>query len=160
MTTKKIYGPWIKWHGGECPVPLDTKVEVKLRNGKVLEPAYAFCYKWAHFYQGGDIVEYRTITEQPDLEAAEKLLRENGYTITPPAKPLTAEPEPAARVHHHPAEFTVHTPTGPVHSCVKHARQIEGFMRMLGAHTHAVKAPDGAECANCINEAKAKGETS
>ena len=59
----------------------------------------------------------------------------------------------------HPAEFTVHTPTGPVHSCVKHARQIEGLMRMLGAHTHAVKAPDGVECANCINEAKAKGDT-
>ena len=57
------------------------------------------------------------------------------------------------------AEFTVHTPTGPVHSCVKHARQIEGLMRMLGAHTHAVKAPDGVECANCINEAKAKGKT-
>ena len=50
--------------------------------------------------------------------------------------------------------------TGTVHSCVKHARQIEGLMRMLGAHTHAVKAPDGVECANCINEAKAKGETS
>jgi len=48
----------------------------------------------------------------------------------------------------HPAEFTVHTPTGPVHCCVKHARQIEGLMRMLGAHTHAVKAPDGVECAN------------
>lgn len=60
----------------------------------------------------------------------------------------------------HPAEFTVHTPTGPVHSCIKHARQIEGLMRLLGAHTHAVKAPDGAECANCINEAKAKGEPS
>ena len=60
----------------------------------------------------------------------------------------------------HPAEFTVHTPTGPVHSCVKHARQIQGLMRMLGAHTHAVKAPDGAECANCINEEKAKGEPS
>ena len=91
MTTEKIYGPWIEWRGGKCPVPLDTKVEVKLRNGKVLEPAYAFCYKWDHFYQGGDIVEYRTITEQPDLEAAEKLLRENGYTIIPPAKPLTFE---------------------------------------------------------------------
>ena len=60
----------------------------------------------------------------------------------------------------HPAEVTVHTPTGPVHCCVKHARNLEGFMRMLGAHSHAVKAPDGAECANCINEAKAKGEPS
>ena len=56
----------------------------------------------------------------------------------------------------HPAEFTVHTPTGPVQACAKHAGQIGGLMRMLGAHTHAVKAPDGVECANCIS--KAKGE--
>ena len=88
MTTKKIYGPSIKWDGGECPVPLDTKVEVTLRNGKVLEPVLAFCYGWNHFYQGGDIVEYRTVTDPPDLEAAEKLLRDNGYTVT---KPLTFE---------------------------------------------------------------------
>lgn len=60
----------------------------------------------------------------------------------------------------HPAEFTVYTPTGPVHSCVKHARQIQGLMRMLGVHMYAVEAPDGVECANCINEAKAKGEPS
>ena len=91
MTTKEIYGPWVKWHGGERPVPLDTKVEVKLRSGKVLEPAYAFCYGWRRFYQGGDIVEYRTITEPPDLDAAEKLLFAHGYTIIPPAKPLTFE---------------------------------------------------------------------
>lgn len=35
MTTKKIDGPWIKWHGGECPVPRDLKVMVTLRNGSV-----------------------------------------------------------------------------------------------------------------------------
>ena len=46
---------------------------------------------WAHYYKGYDIVSYHTVTEQPDLEAAEKLLRENGYTVTPPAKPLTFE---------------------------------------------------------------------
>lgn len=39
----------------------------------------------------GDIVSYRTVTEQADLEAAERLLRDNGYTIIPPAKPLTFE---------------------------------------------------------------------
>ena len=93
MTTKKIYGPSIKWEGGECPVPLDTKVEVTLRNGKVLEPAFAFCYGWNHFYRGGDIVEYRAVTEPPDLEAAEKLLRENGYTVIPPAKPASVKQE-------------------------------------------------------------------
>ena len=30
-----------------------------------------------------------TVTERADLGAAEKLLRANGYTVTPPTKPLT-----------------------------------------------------------------------
>ena len=91
MTTKKIYGPWIKWHGGACPVPPDTVVKVKCRSGKVLEPRLAYRYSWSHIDSNSDIVEYHTVTEQPDLEAAEKLLRDNGYTIAPPAKPLTFE---------------------------------------------------------------------
>ena len=88
MTTEKIYGPWIKWHGGECPVPPKTLVEVKLRGGIFEQGQRAKYYDWRH---GGvnDIVEYRTVTEQADLEAAEQLLRANSYTVTPPAKPLT-----------------------------------------------------------------------
>ena len=89
MTT--INSPWIKWNGGECPVPPDTVVKVKCRSGKVLEPRLAYRYSWTHIDRVNDIVEYRTVTEQPDLEAAEKLLRDNGYTITPPARPLTFE---------------------------------------------------------------------
>ena len=91
MTTEKIYGPWIKWHGGACPVPPDTVVKVKCRSGKVLEPRLAYRYSWSHIDSNSDIVEYHTVTEQPDLEAAENLLRENGYTVIPPAKPLTFE---------------------------------------------------------------------
>ena len=91
MTTEKIYGPWIKWDGGECPVPPDTVVKVKCRSGKVLEPRLAYRYSWSHIDSNSDIVEYHTVTEQPNLEAAEKLLRENGYTVIPPAKPLTFE---------------------------------------------------------------------
>lgn len=91
MTTEKIYGHWIKWGGGECPVPPKTLVKIKLRSGKVLEPRLAYRYRWKHIDSNGDIVEYRTVTEQPVLEAAEKLLRDNGYTVIPPAKPLTFE---------------------------------------------------------------------
>ena len=90
MTTKKIYSPWIKWHGGECPVPPETKVEVELRGGAVRE-ARAGNYYWDHYDDDGDIVSYRTVTEQADLGAAEKLLRANGYTVTPPTKKRTFE---------------------------------------------------------------------
>ena len=91
MSTKKIYGPWVKWDGGECPVPRDQEVMVKLRSGVVRGPGRAVSYLWAHHDDNSDIVKYRTVTEQPDLEAAENLLRENGYTVIPPAKPLTFE---------------------------------------------------------------------
>lgn len=56
-----------------------------------------------------------------------------------------------------PAVFTVHTPQGPTDCCVKHAQAVEALFRFLGAHVNATKAADGAECANCINEAKDKG---
>ena len=91
MTTEKIYGPWVKWDGGECPVPRDQEVMVKLRSGVVRGPGRAVSYLWAHHDDNSDIVKYRTVTEQPDLKAAEQLLRANGYTITPPPKPLTFE---------------------------------------------------------------------
>lgn len=90
MTTKKIYGPWIEWHGGECPVSPETLVEIRYRNG-VVGLAYAADRWWRHDIGSGDIVEYRIVTEQADLEAAEKLLLANGYIIVPPARPLTFE---------------------------------------------------------------------
>ena len=91
MTTKKIYGPWIKWDGGECPVMRDQKVMVKLRNGSVRGPGRSISYQWGYHGDDGDIVEYCVAIEQADLDAAEQMLRANGYTITPPAKPLTFE---------------------------------------------------------------------
>ena len=91
MTTEKIYGPWIKWHGGECPVPPDTLVEVKFRRGDSTSEHPASDYCWRHYGEDHDTVEYRTVTEQPDLDAAEQLLRANGYNVVPPVKPLTFE---------------------------------------------------------------------
>ena len=91
MATKKIYGPWIKWHGGECPVPPDTLVDIKLRSGFVrgLRPAGKYIWNRDDDDDDGDIMEYCVILEQADLEAAEQLLLANGYTVTPPAKSLT-----------------------------------------------------------------------
>ena len=72
-------------------MPRDQEVMVKLRSGVVRGPGRAVSYLWAHHDDNSDIVKYRTVTEQPDLKAAEQLLRANGYTITPPPKPLTFE---------------------------------------------------------------------
>ena len=92
MTTKKIYGPWIKWHGGECPVPSDTKVGLRFRSGETETGYSADDYLWCQGLNNpDDIMEYCVAIEQADLEAAEQLLRDNGYTVTPPAKPLTFE---------------------------------------------------------------------
>ena len=46
-------------------------------------------YRWRCGLGDSDIVEYCVVLEQADLDVAEKLLRENGYTVTPPAKSLT-----------------------------------------------------------------------
>ena len=89
MEPKKIYGPWIKWNGGARPVPRDTLVEVRYSDGSCKAGCTANCYLWRHADEDGDIVEYRIAIKQADLDAAEQLLRANGYTVNPPAKPLT-----------------------------------------------------------------------
>ena len=89
MTTKKIYGPWIKWDGGECPVPPETMVKIKLRSGHVTGPVFAVNCEWKRHNHHTDIVEYCVTASE--IDAAEQMLRANGYTITPPAKPLTLE---------------------------------------------------------------------
>ena len=91
MTTKKIYDPWIKWHGGECPVPPETMVKIKMSDGVVLGPGYAASFLWRQGHGTGDIVEYCVAVDQADLEAAEQLLCANGYTITKPLTLLTFE---------------------------------------------------------------------
>lgn len=52
------------------------------------------------------------------------------------------------------ATLVVHTPKGPEPCCDKHAAQVRGVMFLLGAHVFTVPAADGAECTNCLNEAK------
>ena len=90
MTTEKIYGPPIKWNGGKCPVPPDTRVRVERQYGSEVEDFAGNLY-WFHDIDNNNIVSYRTVTEQPGLDAAEQLLRAFGYGVIPPAKPLTFE---------------------------------------------------------------------
>ena len=52
---------WIKWEGGECPVPKGTLVEVRIWAGEVgVDVAEAFW--WDHRGKTGDIVAYRVVS--------------------------------------------------------------------------------------------------
>lgn len=58
---------WIKWRGGECPVPKGTLVDVKYRDGGEAScvPAMEFvsggrfAVEWDHSGTNGDIIGYR-----------------------------------------------------------------------------------------------------
>jgi hypothetical protein len=51
----------------------------------------------------------------------------------------------------YPAVHVVHWPTGPVHACEKHSRQLEALAAFLGTFA-AITESDGAhECSNCVN---------
>ena len=86
MTT--INSPWIKWDGGECPVPPDTRVKVQLRDGLPGTEDRAGNYLWNHDGNEYDIVEYQIVAEKAKLDASGQLLAAFGYAVTPPAKPF------------------------------------------------------------------------
>jgi len=63
---------WIEWTGGECPVSVETEVEIKLRCGDTngCQPAglwaSGFCDWWKHEPSIGaghrnDIIAYRVV---------------------------------------------------------------------------------------------------
>ena len=51
---------WIEWNGGECPVPGDTIVQIKLRGG-VENSGLAWRYGWDKYNNASDIVAYRVV---------------------------------------------------------------------------------------------------
>lgn len=61
---------------------------------------------------------------------------------------------PTGLIVEYPATATVHWPSGPVDACDQHAKELMALGGFMGAHVVATKAPDGAQCSNCVNEAK------
>ena len=58
---------WIKWEGGECPVPPYTQVMIKFRSGKETNrPDEADVYYWNHDGDSCDIIAYRIVTSAAD----------------------------------------------------------------------------------------------
>lgn len=54
----------------------------------------------------------------------------------------------------YPATCAVHCPSGPTNACDEHAHAVESLMRLMGARTVRTPVPEGAQCDNCVNEAK------
>ena len=65
-------GDWIEWKGGECPVPPDTRVEVRFRSGASDPHCNAGLWDWKWMGRDledtYDIVAYRVISEKPKPE--------------------------------------------------------------------------------------------
>lgn len=63
----QVAEPWVKWEGGECPVPKDTIVQIGMRDGtSACEPGVAGELRWDHRGWRGDITRYRVV--KPECE--------------------------------------------------------------------------------------------
>ena len=52
-----------------------------------------------------------------------------------------------------PATTIVHTTTGPMPCCDKHAKKLEALMSFMGGRTNNTDLLKPTECINCLNEA-------
>lgn len=70
LKPKKAKRPWIKWDGGECPVPEGTLIDVKHRDGEKFKCSTARLFDWKHMANAGDIVAYRLAKPKKAAEPA------------------------------------------------------------------------------------------
>jgi hypothetical protein len=63
-----IWGKWVEWGGGHCPVSVYADVVVRLRSGT--ENSSRGCnFRWSHHGGLDDIVAYRVQKTAEELEA-------------------------------------------------------------------------------------------
>ncbi len=67
---------WIEWHGGECPVPAGTLIDVRFRDGDVLERVMSDGWRWSAEGLKADIVAYR-ISKPAEPPAPDTSAEEN-----------------------------------------------------------------------------------
>src|SRR5690606_10583356 len=61
---------WIKWDGGECPLPDDAPLEYTIRDGDEFNTTRAGNLRWEYGYgfPEADIIAYRPILDKPTVE--------------------------------------------------------------------------------------------
>jgi hypothetical protein len=83
LTLEQIADGWVEWHGGECPVFLDSSPTIMFRNGKIPCDDTADSWNWMHEGEYDDIIAYR-----PDPYEALKKAHSEGMMIQ--VKSITA----------------------------------------------------------------------
>ena len=53
---------------------------------------------------------------------------------------------------YYPATKVVLWPSGPVHVCDEHAKQLVGLSGFMGGHVDVTVSDGTHECSNCVNE--------
>jgi len=99
---------------------------------------------------GGEVVESTTTSPAEMLGGHTPVIWLEGFSGAYLLDRVAIAPNKAQ----FPANVTVHWPSGPVHACDEHARQLKSLGGFLGGHVACTVAPAGSECANCVNEAK------
>lgn len=67
MRLNKLEGKdnWIPWSGGFCPVPPDTPITIRLRNGREINPKEPQYLRWAHTtfqkFHDTEIIAYKVL---------------------------------------------------------------------------------------------------
>lgn len=72
MSDEALNEGWIEWEGGDCPVPLHTRVNVRFRDGDrsfEKQTVLAGGFFWRHDGDSADIVAYK-IASQTSQEYA------------------------------------------------------------------------------------------
>ena len=78
----QVAEPWVKWGGGECPVPKDTIVQIGMRDGtSACEPGVAGELRWGHRGWRGDITRYRVV--KPECEHEWRVATFYGARVSP-----------------------------------------------------------------------------
>ncbi len=73
---------WIVWHGGECPVDSDTRVETKRRDNVGTWTHFSGKLNWKHNNNDMDIIAYRMMQQtQSELEQPKKLKLSAGEMV-------------------------------------------------------------------------------
>ena len=86
LVTPAVLG-WRDWHGGECPVPPETRVDVILRRAGKLQECIAGGVVWADRGADGDIVQWRRSDARPaswapvsaEIPEPDNVMTEPGY---------------------------------------------------------------------------------